>query len=74
VCVCVCVCACVCVCVCVCMCVCILYLPNLLTGGIDSEKDYGYIGTDGNPCWTNAAKRHVATMNNQTNVPVNDEA
>jgi len=41
--------------------------------GIDSESDYSYGGAD-SPCWTNASKRVVATMDNYTNVPVNSEA
>ena len=42
--------------------------------GIDGEDEYGYTASDGAPCWTNAEKRVLATMDNFTSVPVNSEA
>ena len=40
---------------------------------IDVLGVHRYGGAD-SPCWTNASKRVVATMDNYTNVPVNSEA
>eukprot|EP00746_Dinoflagellata_sp_MGD_P015761 gnl/MRDRNA2_/MRDRNA2_135198_c0_seq1.p1 gnl/MRDRNA2_/MRDRNA2_135198_c0~~gnl/MRDRNA2_/MRDRNA2_135198_c0_seq1.p1 ORF type:complete len:533 (-),score=80.71 gnl/MRDRNA2_/MRDRNA2_135198_c0_seq1:9-1607(-) len=41
-------------------------------GGMDSGKDYGYVGMD-EPCWTKAEARHMATLDAVKPVPPNDE-
>eukprot|EP01051_Picozoa_sp_SAG22_P014583 SAG22_NODE_1790_length_3569_cov_23.345821_4_plen_490_part_00 len=45
----------------------------MANGGIDSETDYNYTAKDGT-CWTAAESRHVATVNNFTDVAHNNEA
>ena len=41
--------------------------------GIDSEKDYQYVGLN-SPCWAAAEARHVADMDAFKTVPIGSEA
>jgi len=41
-------------------------------GGIDGEDDYKYYGED-NPCWLNASRRVVATVNSFESIPAGSE-
>ena len=45
----------------------------MANGGMDSEADYAYVGSQ-YACWANATKRDVAKIVNYTNVAPNDEA
>eukprot|EP01047_Picozoa_sp_COSAG01_P026552 COSAG01_NODE_1715_length_9405_cov_5.798517_3_plen_151_part_00 len=41
--------------------------------GLDSDEDYPYIAVDYDPCWTQAAKRHVTAISNWTVLPNGSE-
>jgi hypothetical protein len=41
--------------------------------GLDSDEDYPYIAADYDPCWTQAAKRHVTAISNWTVLPKGSE-
>ena len=45
----------------------------LNNSGLDSEKDYPYVGYD-EACWTNASKRVVASISNYSAVPQQNDA